>query len=342
MKNGADEKQVISISPQTIIFTVGFLLLLYFFYYIRQIVTTLFLAFVLMSALSPSVRFLEKKLKFPRILAILFLYVLFVLGIVVLLAVILPPLLSELPNLINTLALPPLPDDIRHLKFSVTELSSFLTQVRSSFSAILNIITSTFNGVFSFVTILVMTSYLLLDRDNLHRKVMWFSRDRRYVALAKEYLENVERHLGGWVRGQISLMVIIGVATYIGLSLLSIPYALPLALLAGFLEVMPNLGPTLAAVPAVLIAYLTLGPAMAGFLILFYIIVQQFENNLIVPKIMKDNVDVNPLVTIIVILIGLKLSGVIGALLAVPVYIVIRAAYSVYLSEKGQDAEKLP
>jgi predicted PurR-regulated permease PerM len=133
-------------------------------------------------------------------------------------------------------------------------------------------------------------------------------------------------------------MITIGVITYIGLSLLSIPYAIPLALAAGLLEILPNLGPTLAAVPAVAIAYFTTGPAMAGFIVLFYTIVQQLENNLIVPKIMKDNVDVNPLTTILVILIGFKVGSVLGALLAVPFYILVRSIYSLWLREQ----EKTP
>jgi predicted PurR-regulated permease PerM len=120
----------------------------------------------------------------------------------------------------------------------------------------------------------------------------------------------------------------VGIITYIGLTLLNIPYALPLALLAGLLEIVPNLGPTIAAVPAIAFAYISGGPVMAGFVTLFYVIVQQLENNLIVPKIMQQNADVNPLVSIIVMLVGLKLAGIPGVLLAVPSYIVVRALYS--------------
>lgn len=91
---------------------------------------------------------------------------------------------------------------------------------------------------------------------------------------------------------------------------------------------MPNLGPTLAAVPAILIAWATISPGMAVVVAIFYYLVQQLENNFLVPKVMKDNVDVSPLVSIMSILIGLKLAGVIGALLAIPIYIVIRSIYA--------------
>ena len=137
----------------------------------------------------------------------------------------------------------------------------------------------------------------------------------------------IENQLGGWVRGQLVLMLVIAVFTYIGFLLIGIPYALPLAILAGFLEILPNIGPTIAAVPAITIAYISSGPALAVVALLFSILVQQLENNVIVPKVMRENANVNPLISIIAILIGLQLAGVVGALLAIPLYIVIRTVY---------------
>jgi predicted PurR-regulated permease PerM len=182
----------------------------------------------------------------------------------------------------------------------------------------------------------VMSIYLLLDRENLYKKVTWFTQDQRMLNLAKEYVNTVEEQLGGWVRGQVVLMTIIGFITYFGLLIIGIPYALPLALLAGSLEVLPNLGPTIAAVPSIILAYIFGGWIMAMITLVFYLIVQQLENNLIVPKVMKDNADVNPLTTILAILMGVKLGGVIGALLSVPLYIVTRTLYSMWLREKRQ------
>lgn len=332
---GKSSATPVSITPGTILFTIAVLLGMYFLFLVHEIVIILFLAIIVMSAVSPGVRWMERKLRFPKPLGMLIMYSLLISFLVMTFVLIIPPLVSEVPNFINTLNLPPLPDDLRQLKLNATEMGQLFTQFRTSFSAVYGIITSTFSGIFTFFTILVLSSYLLLDRENLPYKVQWFTRNKHHMELAKEFLDRMEMTLGGWVRGQLFLMLVIGVVTYLGLALMNVPYALPLALLAGLLEMLPNLGPTISAIPAIAIAFLSGGPIMGGIVLIFYIVVQQLENNLIVPKIMKDNADVNPLPTILVILIGLKLGGVMGALLAVPIYIVFRTAYSMWLREHG-------
>jgi predicted PurR-regulated permease PerM len=212
-------------------------------------------------------------------------------------------------------------------------VGNLIDRFGSSANTLYSIVSSTFSGVFTVFTIMVMSFYLMLDRRNLHLRIAWFTQRKEHLEQAKDFIDSLEYQLGGWVRGQIILMLVIGILTYIGLLLLGLPYALPLALLAASLEILPNLGPTLAAVPAVVIAYITAGPLMGLITLLFYILVQQFENNLLVPKIMKDNVDVSPLISIVSILIGLKLAGVIGALLAIPIYIILRTIYSTWVKD---------
>lgn len=331
-----DNDHQITIAPQTILLTIAVLIGLYLLYQVNQIVITLFLAVIMMSALAPAVRALKKWLHFPTFLAIMSVYISLIASIVLMFALIIPPLVHELPNFIGSLNLPPLPDDIRQFKFTLSELNSFVEQIRGSFGAVFSIITSTFSGIFTFFTVLVMTAYLLLDRNDLHKKVSWFTKEPKHLAMAKEFVDSAEHQLGGWVRGELFLMLIIGITSYVGLVLLGMPYAVPLAILAGFLEILPNLGPTLSAVPAILIAYTVGGFPMAGIVTALYIVIQQCENHFIVPKVMKDSVDVNPLTTIVVILIGLKLGNVVGALLAVPIYIVMRSAYSIWRRSKNE------
>ena len=125
-------------------------------------------------------------------------------------------------------------------------------------------------------------------------------------------------------------MLIVGAITFVGVMILGVPYPLPLALLAGLLEVIPNVGPTVSAIPAIILAAINLGwPATIATLVL-YIVIQQLENNLIVPRVMKKNVDVNGLTSILCILIGGSLFGVVGALLAVPLFIVLRTIFEVW------------
>jgi len=115
--------------------------------------------------------------------------------------------------------------------------------------------------------------------------------------------------------------------------LLGLNYALPLALIAGLLEIVPNIGPTVSTVLAAVVA-LTISPLTALLTVAWGIFVQQLENNLIVPKIMKHTVGLNPLVTIFFLLVGAKLAGVAGAILAIPVFLTIDAVLRVLLPQR--------
>jgi len=329
-------RHAVTIDPQIVIFTVFFLLGLYFFFYIRSIVILVFLSFVLMTALRPGVNFLHKKFRLPYPLSILLVYSLVVTLLALAIGLIVPPLANELQKLLSSNGVPlfePIQAELRAFKFSLNELGNLINSLGSSFSTALAVASSAFNSVFTFFTLIVLSFYMLLDRDNLYKRVAWFTKDEHHLDLAKKFVDRVELQLGGWVRGQSILMIVIGLVTYVGLIILGVPYALPLALLAGLLEVLPNLGPTIAAIPSIILAFFAGGGLLAGLTTLFYVLIQQLENNLIVPKIMKDNVDVSPLATIVTILIGLKMAGVIGALLSVPVYILLRTLYYMWLRE---------
>jgi len=323
----------IAISPSTVIFTTFFLLFLYFIYQISNILVLFFFGFIIMVALHPFVQKLQIKLKFPRILAIVITYVLVFLGISTMLGLLVPPLAKELYQFVRVFNLPWLQEEIVNFSFGLNELSGIMQQLGSSVTTIYSVIVSTFSSIFTFTTVLVISLFLMVDRQRLHLRVSWFTKNKQHLKTAQEFIDSLEYQLGGWVRGQLILMLVIGLITYVGLSLLSIPYAAPLALLAASLEILPNLGPTISAVPSIIIAMIFAGPVMGLVVLIFYILVQQLENNLLVPKVMKDNVDVSPLISIMSILIGLEIAGVIGALLAIPVYIVIRSIYSTWFKD---------
>lgn len=331
MKNHA-----VSISPKTILFTIATLIVLYILYLIKDILMAFFLSLIIMSALNPGVRWLESR-KVPRPLGILILYLLVFGALGIVFSIVIPPLGRELSNLVRTLQVPNLPSEITQFRWTIDDLSQLLTQFGQSINSVVSLITSTFSGFLFFFTILVMSFYLLLSRKTLHENLMITKDSRKYEGLVKEFIDNMEIQLGGWVRGQLVLMLTIGSVTWVLLTLLGVPYALPLAVLAGFLEILPNLGPTIAAVPAIVVALLFLSPTMAGIVTIMYITIQQVENNILVPRIMKSAVNVEPLTSILAILIGFKLGNVFGALLAIPIYIVARSAFHIYLRENGKE-----
>ncbi|MCL5090768.1 MAG: AI-2E family transporter, partial [Patescibacteria group bacterium] len=135
-------------------------------------------------------------------------------------------------------------------------------------------------------------------------------------------IDKIEVRLGSWVRSELLLMTFVGLLSYLGFRLIGLSFALPLAILAFLLEIVPNIGPTIAAFPAILVG-LTSSTWQALAVAVWAFVVQQIENSILVPRIMKKVAGVNPLVTIISLAIGFKLAGVGGAILAVPTYIVL-------------------
>jgi predicted PurR-regulated permease PerM len=121
-------------------------------------------------------------------------------------------------------------------------------------------------------------------------------------------------------------MSIIGIMSFIGLTILHIPYALPLAILAGLLEAVPSIGPTISAVPAIILG-LSISPLTGLGALAMSIIIQQSENNLIVPRVMQHVVGVRPIVTIVVLMTGFTLGGVMGAVLAMPIFLALTSIY---------------
>ena len=328
-----DKRTVNGVNPGTIVFTVFFILSLYFLYLIRDILTLLFLSFILMVALRPVSKKLQHFFKMPVGVSIFFSYLLLLIILVTFFAVLVPPLIGQLTGLMAFVNLPGLQGQLTEFKFTLTEIGDIASKVGTSVGAIFSLIGTTFSSIFTFFTLVVMSYFLLVEREDLHKKLSWIIKSPEQKQKFAHLLDLIEEQLGGWVRGELILMLVIGLMTYVGLSALGVPYALPLALLAGLLEIVPNIGPTIAAVPAIAIAFLSGGWLSAVIVLVLNLVIQQLENNFLVPRIMKASANVNPLASIVAILIGLKLGGVMGALLGVPFYILVRTVYSAYFYE---------
>lgn len=322
-----NKHNTIAIAPITIIQTLAILIALYLLYRVLDILTLIFLAFILMVALSPISRQLQRFLKMPRMASIVVTYIIFIGLVILFFGILIPPLVEQMSSFVDYLNVPVLRQELGNFHFTVNDISDLTTRVGSSFTTFFRIVTSTVAGIFTTFTLFVMSFFLLQDRENLHKRVRWFTANEATLERTRVFIDELEVQLGGWVRGELILMLVIGAMTYIGLFALGVPYALPLAILAGALEILPNIGPTIAAIPALIISYVTLGPVVALGVLILNIVVQQLENNIIVPKVMSANANVSPLVSIVAILIGVQLGGVLGALLAVPLYIVIRLVY---------------
>src|SRR3954454_10686153 len=173
-------------------------------------------------------------------------------------------------------------------------------------------------GLITIVTTLMVAFYWLTEKQIIKRVFLSFfsSDDRRAQALT--IWDDIETKLGGWIRGQLILMGIIGVAASVGYSLLGVRFALLLGVLAGLCEIIPFFGPWISGVPAVLIA-LTQSWRLALIVVAFMIAIQLLEGNILVPRVMKGSVGLSPLLVVLAVLIGATVLGPVGGIIAIPV-----------------------
>ena len=313
-----EKMEKIEISHKTIIFTIFFLIFLWFLFQVREIILIIFVAFVMMAALNPIVDRMEK-LQIPRPLAILIIYLAIIGVFSGLVALIIPILVQQ-----TSLLLANLPNIIEKLSFFnfQLDLNNYSSQIAKIPGNVFRILAVTFSNFLKFFTFLVITFYLLLERKNLNKHLK-FLFAKGGEKKAEDFIKKLEKQIGGWVRGELILMFIVGFLSYLGLLLLDLEFALPLAVLAGFLEIIPNIGPTVSMVPAVIVG-LSVSPIMGLTVVVLYFLIQQLENNLIVPKVMQKSVGLHPLVTLIVLMVGLKLGGAFAMILSIPIFLSLK------------------
>lgn len=185
-------------------------------------------------------------------------------------------------------------------------------------SGFVNTMSAVFGGILSFVLIIVLSFYLAVQEDGVVNflKVITPLRDEKYII---SLWKRSQRKIGYWMQGQILLGVIVGVLIYLGLTILGVKNALLLSVFAAFFEIIPLFGPVIAAIPAVLLSFADGGLAAGILVIGLYLIIQQFENHLIYPLVVKKVVGVSPILVILALVIGYKLAGFLGVLLSVPI-----------------------
>ncbi|MBI2017454.1 AI-2E family transporter [Candidatus Daviesbacteria bacterium] len=318
--------QKIDISHKTVIFIAIFLVSLWLTYLVKDLLIIIFVAIILMSALHPLVNFFTK-FKIYKGLAIGLTYIIIITAITGMVLAISKPLIEESNKLASTF--PATASQL--LQILNIDRSIVQSEVGSLSRNLFSLTLAVFDNLLTIIFLLVITFYLLLEKDSLEKRIASFFVKREEKT--RKLLVQIEDKLGAWLRGQLFLSLIIGLLSYIGLLVLNIPYALPLSLLAAVFEIIPVIGPIVSAIPAVLIA-LTISPILALGVVAMYFIIQQLENHLIVPQVMQRAVGLNPLVVILAIAIGSRILGFAGALLAVPLAVVLQIVVAEIISEK--------
>jgi predicted PurR-regulated permease PerM len=299
-------------------------------------------------SLDPAVRFLERH-GLRRGWAVLVILVLAIGVVVVFLVSIIPPLVrqfqslaSDLPGYVNNLSQRSRSFSVLNRQFDLSQQISSLTSTLPSRlgSGLLGLTSRLFGAVFSALTVLVLTIYFMIDMPRLrHGIVRLFPPARR--ARSGEIVELVFNKVGDYMIGNVLVSVVAGIASYIALRLLGVPFPIPLAIMVAFLDLVPMVGATLGAVLCVAVAIFAadIWPT-AVLTAAFFTAYQQVENYFIAPRILRTTVDISAPAILLAGLIGATVLGLLGALMAIPVAAAIKVLYD--QRQAAQDALLTP
>lgn len=297
---------------------------------LRDLVLILLTAIVIASAFEPVTQ-MFMRLQIPRILAILLVYGLFIGTFVGIMYSFIPPLLTEasgiledMPGVANALQETAVVSNFFPEGVQVTDLTGEVNTLVSQYS---NDAFALFNGIFGSIfvfALIILFSFYFAVQENGVEEFVRVVVPRRYEAYVLDLWARSRKKIGLWMQGQLLLGIIIGVLTYLGLTIIGVKYALVLALMAGLFELIPVFGPILAALPALGIAFTTGGVTLMLVVAAFYVILQQFENNLLYPLVVRKVVGVPALMVILALIVGAQLAGFLGVLLSVPLAAVLQ------------------
>lgn len=307
-------------------------------YILRDILLVILTSVVIASAVEPATIWF-KRWHVARVPAVLLVYVLSFSLLFFLLYVFIPPVSSELSGLATTL-----PDKLKTIEilpsFSTADLaknisvSDVLSGVQSSFTTLTGDIahttTAIFGGLLNFILIIVISFYLAVQENGIANflRVISPTKNEKYII---GLWKRTQAKIGLWIQGQMLLGILVGVLVFLGLMIFRIEYAFLLAILAAVFELIPVFGPILAAVPAITLGF-SQNPTLGITITCFYLIIQQFENHLFYPLVVKKIIGIPSIAVILALLIGAKLGGFLGILLAVPA--------ATLLMELANDLEK--
>ena len=325
-------------------------MLLWALYLVRNALLLIYVAVLVAIGLAPVVASVERlrlrrkrRLRLPRWAAILFIYLLFIGSLVGVGLLIVPPLLdqarefsSELPTLLGRGQQWLIDRGIVSQPISVREaVEQTPVGGGNAVGTVLGAIWGFVGGVFGLLTILILAFYFLVDSDTLVRSfIRLFPRAER--ERVGDACSRVTTKVSAWLAGQLFLGFVIGATAAVGLWLLGVPYFYVLALIAAIGEMIPVVGPLLAAIPAVAVA-LSVSPATALFVAIFFLVQQQIENHILVPKVMERQVGVSAVAVIVALLIGGSLLGIVGAILAVPTVAILQVLFQELAPEAAGD-----
>jgi predicted PurR-regulated permease PerM len=312
-------------------------------YFLRNVLLVLYVSMLLAIGFSPAVHWLEHRLagrqRIPRWAAILVLYVTVLGAIALLLATVLPQvgrqmaeLWQKLPEYLEQLQGALVRAGLIEQRLSWSELLQKLPNPAAALGGVVNAVQGAIGLIAGTVTILILPFYLLVEAEDLQKTLLkLFAPERRPIVA--RITRDVTLKVGAWLTGQLLLAGIIGATAAIGLWILGVPYFWVLGFLAGLGEMVPVIGPVIAAIPAILMGW-TVSGKTALFVAIYFAVQQVIENNVLVPRVMSRQVGVSAATVLVAILIGSTLLGVTGALLAVPSAAIVQILFQEFTNSE--------
>lgn len=300
---------------------------LWFLFVLRDLWVLLFIVLIIVTGLSPTVDRWAKLITRPGAVISVFLLLLIIFAAIF--SLLIPPLVEQLQEFSQRLpfyAEQLSRSDSNGFVASIADLTganllNLSKQLTSISSILFEKTVGVISGLVAVITVLILVFYLLLEEEGL-RKIYKVFLPAEWQGRFSESIRKISAKLGAWLRGQLLLMIIVGVLTTVGLLLIGSPYAMTLGLWSAVTEAIPVVGPFIGAIPGVTVG-LAESPLQGFLALLVYLVVQQLENTVLVPKIMSRAVGLNPFIVILAILIGNKLYGLLGVLLAVPLAAIV-------------------
>lgn len=340
-----DDKKILDISWGTILKIALALFCLYIIYLIREILVWILFALIISILFNPAIDFLRKK-HFPRIAATLIIYLIIfgILGFLIYLT--LPPFISEIQKFSQNFPqyferISPL---MRGLGIKAFESLEAFTRalgetVERASANILTALSLVFGGIFSTISIFAIALFLSLEEKGMEKLIKIFT-PKKYEAVALNNWSRSQKKVALWFGVRIIACIFVGILTFTAAKILAIEYAVSFGLLAGLLNIIPIIGPIITAVILTLLVFLT-SWAKAIFFLIAFIIVQQLEANILTPILTKKFVGLPAALVLIALMIGGKLWGILGAILAIPLAGIIFEFTRDFLKKRKEERETI-
>jgi predicted PurR-regulated permease PerM len=347
------------VHPKTVVMVLATALVfvgaLYLFWQLRLIVRWALIAVFLAVALDPAVTWLNRRGHMPRIVAILLVFLALLLALVGLSALVLPPLVGQVRSFVDTLVqLAQQPGGAEQALRQFANrygLGGFVDSLREQLAALpgrlsgaagplLALASGIIGSITALLSILLITFFLLLDGQRFVEEGLNHLPQAHRPRLQR-ILSQSARAVYGYISGNLAISLIAGVTAFIVMEVLQVPYALVLALLVALLDLIPLVGATLGALIVIIVGFFV-SPLTGILLIVYFVLYQQVENNVLQPLVYGRSVHLHPLVVFLAVLIGAQLLGILGALLAIPVAEIIRILFVEWLASRREATAGTP